>query len=398
MKPTLVDQVGAMGVVDRLRFESHRVQDYMNTAAQKAQLVEKIAAGYAAEGTVVPVEIIQQGVDQWYQNRLVFKSTWIPWYLRMYIRRERWLKPVAAGFVVASLVIGGWFTASYIAHKQSLQQASEAILVAESTVLRTKLASSEYEVVAVPASETAHGFTAKINLELSRTSQAVATLEKQIQQEIDARSRDVKLAKVVDLSHLNKLVQQYQVATTSLREKRHFAATVNIVHAEVTALAERALAQLSVDEDKNQVNALASRILGDIDNLAPPTSGDIERLKYLEMLSRTPIRLVINPDNTQKSGVEREFSSSGGKAWYLIVQPVDASGLPVKLNIKSRETGREVYASIFGIRVNDALYEEVRKDKMADGIVNRNIIGFKPAGKLSFDLESGIFPEYILEW
>ena len=53
MAVTLADQVGAMGIVDRLRFQSHRVQDYLNTAQQKKQLIEKIAAGYAAEGTEV---------------------------------------------------------------------------------------------------------------------------------------------------------------------------------------------------------------------------------------------------------------------------------------------------------------------------------------------------------
>lgn len=297
MKPTLVDQVAAMGVVDRLRFENHRVQDYMNTAAQKAQLVEKITAGYAAEGTVVPVEIIQQGVNQWYQNRLRFQDTELPWYWAAYIVRERWLKPLKIGVAVAAVLAGAWCTSLYIQHRTQVQTA----------------------------------------------------------------------------------------------------ATLKAVHAEVTALAERARVQLASADDRNQVEALAGRILADLNTVPAPTHNDLARLHYLEMMSRTPIRLLINPDNTQISGVEREFGG-GGKAWYVIVKAVDAAGSPVKLHIKSRETGRESFTDTFGVRVSDARYETVRQDKVADGIVDQNIVGVKPVGKLTFDMEPGIYTDFILEW
>lgn len=457
MGSTLADQVGAMGVVDRLRFENHRVQDYMNTAAQKARLIEKIAAGYAAEGTTVPYEIIQQGVDQWYQSRLVFKATDVPWYFRLYIRRDRWMKPVIIGCTAVFLIAGTWFAVSQIRHQQSLNRVSASILASEAAVsqLRRESPAGGFDRATV---EPAYAFVAQIYIELRRNEQSIATLETRIQQELDAKRRDLDLATVADLSVLNELVRQYQAlftkkysllenvqafeglvtefaqiqqsaeqrsspaleawvaktdallrnprvsleeartALVSLREKLSFSAEAYVIHAEVNNLVERALRQLSIDNEKNQVRSLASKILADIEALTAPQPEDLKRLEFIEMLSRTPVRLVINSDNTQKSGAEREFSESGGKAWYVIVQAIGEGGIPIKLQVKSVETGQEAYVNLFGIRVSQDRYETVRKDKMDDGIVNQNLIGAKPAGILTFDLKSGVFPEYILEW
>ena len=108
--------------------------------------------------------------------------------------------------------------------------------------------------------------------------------------------------------------------------------------------------------------------------------------------------MVINSDNTQKSGVERQFGESGGKAWYVIVQSLDANDAPVKLRIKSVETGREGSSSLFGVRVDKERYEHVKRDKLDDGIINDKLVGVKPVGQLSFAFEPGFSAEYIMEW
>ena len=66
--------------------------------------------------------------------------------------------------------------------------------------------------------------------------------------------------------------------------------------------------------------------------------------------------------------------------YYLIVEAVDRNGRPVEVQITSEEDGRTARASRWGLRVPEAEFERVRRDKLADGIIDQPVIGQKAAG------------------
>jgi len=69
--------------------------------------------------------------------------------------------------------------------------------------------------------------------------------------------------------------------------------------------------------------------------------------------------------------------------YYLIVEAVDRDGRPVEIPITSEEDGRTARVSRWGLRVPEAEFERVRRDKLADGIIDQPVIGQKVPGSLA---------------
>jgi hypothetical protein len=66
--------------------------------------------------------------------------------------------------------------------------------------------------------------------------------------------------------------------------------------------------------------------------------------------------------------------------YYLIVEAIDRDGRPVEVPVTSEEDGRTASVSRWGLRVPEAEFERVRRDKLADGIIDQPVIGQKAAG------------------
>jgi hypothetical protein len=90
--------------------------------------------------------------------------------------------------------------------------------------------------------------------------------------------------------------------------------------------------------------------------------------------------------------VSREGEASGvfripednpeARNYYLIVEPVTPDGEVLSLPVLNEETGAIEAVSMFGVRVPGEVYEEVRQDKVDDGIIQDNIVAEKPRGAL----------------
>lgn len=104
----------------------------------------------------------------------------------------------------------------------------------------------------------------------------------------------------------------------------------------------------------------------------------------------------------EKSLIERQFDSTGGKSWYLLTEALDATGDVVPAPVISSETQRKSFARVFGVRVPQAVYLAVRADKAADGHVDQPAMGRKQANSLtlSFDASRQVVgaPDMITEW
>jgi hypothetical protein len=90
----------------------------------------------------------------------------------------------------------------------------------------------------------------------------------------------------------------------------------------------------------------------------------------------------------ESSGVwRRPPGKSTARNYYLIVEAVTPKGERLKLPIRDEETGETKIVSKFGVRVPEAVYESVRRDKADDGIVKSNILGIRRRGKLTVDYQ-----------
>lgn len=73
------------------------------------------------------------------------------------------------------------------------------------------------------------------------------------------------------------------------------------------------------------------------------------------------------------------------KNFYLVVEALDGSNNPVKLNVVNEETGKIELVSKFGVRVPESVFNEIKEDKMDNGLIENPWFGKKE--KNSFDVQ-----------
>ena len=113
----------------------------------------------------------------------------------------------------------------------------------------------------------------------------------------------------------------------------------------------------------------------------------IERLNNMDTVLRQEytIRIVDRPG--QRSGQDRIYTDKNGRrvsGYYLIVEAVDANENPIPMNITSEEDHRNYpNRTMWGERVENRIFEEVKADKRADGRVDNGQFGRKRIGYLN---------------
>jgi Family of unknown function (DUF6384) len=101
----------------------------------------------------------------------------------------------------------------------------------------------------------------------------------------------------------------------------------------------------------------------------------------------------------ESSGVwRRPPAGSQARNYYLIVEPVAADGRKLAIPVRNEETGAVETVSKFGVRVPEATFEAVAKDKRDDGIVQKNQFGVKRRGKLATDYLMPFEGGFITKW
>jgi len=136
---------------------------------------------------------------------------------------------------------------------------------------------------------------------------------------------------------------------------------------------------------EKKINALAD------DGLIAAKGGDLAAadaaLKALESAHASinqayTIQIVSRPG--MPSGVWR-YPEANRKArnYYLIVEALSPGGQRLNLPITSEEDGAVRSVSEWGLRVDAHVFEQVKRDKAADGIVDKKIVGKKQRGFLT---------------
>lgn len=89
---------------------------------------------------------------------------------------------------------------------------------------------------------------------------------------------------------------------------------------------------------------------------------------------------IVSRQGTQ-SGVWRvPQNNPDTRNYYIIVEAVNADGKRLALPITSEEDGKTATVEQWGLRVEPAVFEQVKRDKMDDGIIENNVFGVKKRG------------------
>jgi hypothetical protein len=165
------------------------------------------------------------------------------------------------------------------------------------------------------------------------------------------------------------------------------------VHAEVVALAKT--------DDARQA-AAQGLDAGQAALRAEDTDAARKALRQLDDL-----RVVLDQEYTlrivnrsgERSGVYRVPDLNTAAAnYYIVVEGIGATGEPVRVPVKSEENGTTERVTQWGLRVDQATYNAVGRDKADDGIIERDRFGAKRRGYLTPDYEMKTTGGAITRW
>jgi len=179
--------------------------------------------------------------------------------------------------------------------------------------------------------------------------------------------------------------RQLAALRDELRGAQAAGQTLRQVHAEVLAVA--------VD---NAAKQRANAILADGERLAragdkagaAKAASDLQTLKA-DLLREYTLTIVSRAG--EPSLVRRRPPRSTGsdaRNHYVIVEAVAPDGSRLSLSIRNEEDGITRNVTKFGMRISQATYDAIARDKRDDGIVQRNRFGVKRRGMLE--------PEYLM--
>jgi hypothetical protein len=135
--------------------------------------------------------------------------------------------------------------------------------------------------------------------------------------------------------------------------------------------------------DKNRAAAVKAR--GELTALAD----DLAREFTLTIVSRPGESTAV---------WRRPPGKSQARNYYLIVEAIAPDGRKLSLPVRNEETGETQTVTRFGVRVPEEVYEQVRRDKSDDGIVEKNRFGIKRRGTLEVDYQMPFAGGFITKW
>ena len=124
--------------------------------------------------------------------------------------------------------------------------------------------------------------------------------------------------------------------------------------------------------------------------------GDLEVLRA-DLRREYTLRVVSRPG--EPSGVWRvPPRNPTGRNFYLVVEPVTPDGRTLSMAVTNEEDGRTETVAKWGVRVSEDVFDQIRRDKSDDGIVQRNRVGEKRRGRLEVEYLMPVLGGAITRW
>lgn len=181
------------------------------------------------------------------------------------------------------------------------------------------------------------------------------------------------------------------------------------------AVAIESIEQLRLSADKTLAVALGTGVSRDakakvegayqrtIEQLRPSTlpaaqAAHADLAAMTQALASEYSFTIVSRSGTPSALGRRSNEDPNVKNMYAIVEALDGQGRPSALPLVDELTGSRKTASVFGVRITHALYEEIARDKKSDGIVDDKVIGRKRRGELTPEFGAGVLGGYIVDW
>lgn len=141
----------------------------------------------------------------------------------------------------------------------------------------------------------------------------------------------------------------------------------------------------------NRIESIYQRGTGALERGDSATAqAAVEELDGLvQVLAQSYELRVVNEPGAQSGVFRVPDVNSSARNYYLIVEPVDNVGRPLRVNVRNEEDGKNYSVKRYGLRVSEAVFNSVGADKQDDGIIQDNVLGRKAAGMLE--------PEFLIE-
>ena len=440
--PALDQLMLTMDLVDSIRHEEALASAAMADAQTEQQLVEQVRRTYAAQGIDVSDQVIEDAVRALRERRFQYQAA--PRGLqatlaRAYVSRRRWgpLVAVLLAVMAAVGVAGNWIDARREATRIAEAGARADSAASDLDALAQQAGQLAHAAAALldPAPPDAVAMIAREARDAAqdvreRAGAARARLSgagrperlEQLQDsaaETDAAARAASVLRqslagaAAGLDQAQRLLAAQRTAETQV-EALQASDTPAVVERAGTLLAQvrRAVAAADVAAAEGgvaqirtlgqQATQRAAVTLQDIPDPHRPAalrhvaamdaalaSGDAAAfttaaaaLEQLTTSLRQAYTLrIVNRQGVQ-SGVWRHPNDNrNARNYYIVVDAIGPDGRRLEIPVTNEETGQIVRTATFAVRVPEAVYEQVKADKLDNGLVDNAAFGEKRAGE-----------------
>lgn len=163
---------------------------------------------------------------------------------------------------------------------------------------------------------------------------------------------------------------------------------------------QAATAVVVSDPARSQLDGLHDRAqaaLADHDTAAARNALDAIEAMGRQLRQEYTLQIVNQPG--QPSGIWRVPDvNTAARNYYVIVEAIAPNGERVAVEVENEETGQTESVETWGLRVDEATFEAVKRDKQDDGIIERDRFGSKPRGYLEPRYEFSTTGGAITRW
>lgn len=350
-KPALDDLMLAMDIVDTLRHDMRIAERELGDDERRAVLKKRLRDIYSSQGIEVPDDILEDGVKALEQDRFTYKSKasgLSATLARIYVERGAWGRRFALLLLLGLAVWAGWY---FGFERPRLQR--EAAVQAELTKGASDLDT------------------------LTREISSLTTAPDLLQRAEALVAEGKKAAVKADRDGLNKAVAGLEAVKAEAAEIAALPARLDKTVAAIKAETQdqAALSQLA------DLEARGRKAIAAFDMAAAKESTDAMDALLAKLRQVYGIRIV--QEEGTPSGVWRIPNvNEDARNYYLIVEAVTPDGKTVAVPVLNEETKKSSSVKRWGIRVDKALFDAVRRDKGDDGIIQNDKVAEKKRGAL----------------
>ncbi len=348
-----------MDVATALRQDRELVEEQLNVEALKERLKERMLAASKVTGESVTPEEVDAAIKQYYASLYTFREPKLTFPVAL---AHLWVRRVMIGWIGgATLVSAAMLWTLYLSPNARLSTRGKTHRLAE------KLAVEVAGHVESVRSTAKGGPLAPEVARLAAEAEAY-------------RKKD-------DPNGLESVRQALNGVESRLREVDKLSGEIADLAETIPALARdvkvapevaRLAAEAEVYRNKDDAQGLGSIR----DALANLKSRLDEEYSVTAVVQNTV-------SGRNKSTIDRDFPDKGGKklsGHYLFVQARKADGTVLPRQIYDNELYKDKEVTVWAERIPDEVFERLKKDKLADGILNETAFAVKRRGMLDEEI------------